>query len=76
MGRPRPVVDVPVGSLPLTLPPGGAVIVRPDRYVAAVAHDAAELAAASTALLDPPRPAQPTEGPHHELGTAAPRIPP
>jgi 3-(3-hydroxy-phenyl)propionate hydroxylase len=45
------VVAVPAGILPLTLPPGGAVIVRPDRYVAAVAHDAAELAAASTALL-------------------------
>jgi 3-(3-hydroxy-phenyl)propionate hydroxylase len=51
------VVEVPVGTLPTTLPPGGAVIVRPDRYVAAVAHDAAELADASTALfthLHPP----------------------
>jgi 3-(3-hydroxy-phenyl)propionate hydroxylase len=45
------VVEVPVGTLPLTLPPGGAVIVRPDRYVAAVAHDATELATAGTALL-------------------------
>jgi 3-(3-hydroxy-phenyl)propionate hydroxylase len=45
------VVVVPVDLLPLTLPPGGAVIVRPDRYVAAVAHDAAELATAGTALL-------------------------
>ncbi len=45
------VVEVPVGVLPNTLPPGGAVIVRPDRYVAAVAHDATELATASTALL-------------------------
>lgn len=39
------------GSLPLVLPKGGAVIVRPDRYVAAVATDADELAAASNALL-------------------------
>ncbi|HYN34697.1 MAG TPA: FAD-dependent monooxygenase, partial [Ilumatobacteraceae bacterium] len=46
------VVVVPVGVLPYTLPPGGAVIVRPDRYVAAVAHDATELATASTALLE------------------------
>ncbi len=45
------VVEVPASLLPLTLPPGGAVIVRPDRYVAAVAHDATELAAAGTALL-------------------------
>ncbi len=46
------IVEVPVGSIPMTLPPGGAVIVRPDRYVAAIAHDADELAAASAALLD------------------------
>ena len=45
------VVVVPVGTMPLALPPGGAVIVRPDRYVAAVAHDAAEFAAASHALF-------------------------
>jgi 3-(3-hydroxy-phenyl)propionate hydroxylase len=45
------VVEVPAGVLPMTLPPGGAVIVRPDRYVAAVAHDATELAVASTSLL-------------------------
>jgi 3-(3-hydroxy-phenyl)propionate hydroxylase len=45
------IVELPAGSLPITLPPGGAVIVRPDRYVAAVAHDATELAAAGTALL-------------------------
>jgi 3-(3-hydroxy-phenyl)propionate hydroxylase len=45
------VVEVPVGTMPFVLPPGGAVIVRPDRYVAAVAHDAAELAASSAALL-------------------------
>ena len=37
------IVELPLGSIPLTLPAGGAVIVRPDRYVAAVAHDAAEL---------------------------------
>ncbi len=45
------VVVVPVGTMPIALPPGGAVIVRPDRYVAAVAHDAAELAASSEALF-------------------------
>ena len=45
------VVVVAVGSMPLVLPAGGAVIVRPDRYVAAVTHDPAELAAASDALL-------------------------
>ena len=45
------IVEVPLGSMPMTLPAGGAVIVRPDRYVAAVAHDADELATASTALL-------------------------
>jgi hypothetical protein len=45
------IVVVPVGTMPLALPPGGAVIVRPDRYVAAVAHDAAELAASSDALF-------------------------
>lgn len=39
------------GSLPFVLPRGGAVIVRPDRYVAAVAADAEELSVASTALL-------------------------
>ncbi len=45
------VVVVPVATMPLALPHGGAVIVRPDRYVAAVAHDAAEFAASSDALL-------------------------
>jgi 3-(3-hydroxy-phenyl)propionate hydroxylase len=45
------IVVVPVGTMPLALPPGGAVIVRPDRYVAAVAHDAAEFAASSDALF-------------------------
>lgn len=45
------VVVVPVGTMPIALPPGGAVIVRPDRYVAAVAHDAAELASSSDALF-------------------------
>ncbi len=56
------IVELPAGSLPMTLPAGGAVIVRPDRYVAAVAHDATELAAASTALLEHLT-AQPTERP-------------
>ena len=46
------IVEVPPGSMPMTLPPSGAVIVRPDRYVAAVCHDATELAAATDALLD------------------------
>ncbi len=45
------VVEVPSALLPMTLPPGGAVIVRPDRYVAAVAHDRGELVAATDALL-------------------------
>lgn len=45
------IVVVPVGTMPLALPPGGAVIVRPDRYVAAVAHGAAEFAASSEALF-------------------------
>jgi 3-(3-hydroxy-phenyl)propionate hydroxylase len=44
-------VVVPTGALPLTLPPGGAAIVRPDRYVAAVVLDVDELDAATTALL-------------------------
>ena len=46
------IVIVPPGTMPMVLPPGGAVIVRPDRYVAAVAHDAAELDSASTSILD------------------------
>jgi 3-(3-hydroxy-phenyl)propionate hydroxylase len=45
------IVPVPVASMPMTLPPAGAVIVRPDRYVAAVCHDATEFVAASDALL-------------------------
>jgi len=45
------VVVVPTGTMPFALPAGGTVIVRPDRYVAAVAHDPAEFAAASDALL-------------------------
>jgi len=52
LGRLAHVVVVPAGTMPTVLPPGGAVIVRPDRYVAAVAHDDAELEAAGTALLD------------------------
>jgi 3-(3-hydroxy-phenyl)propionate hydroxylase len=43
---------VPAGTLTLALPPGGAVVIRPDRYVAAVAHDATDLFAASAVLLD------------------------
>lgn len=45
------IVVVPAGTMPLALSPGGAVIVRPDRYVAAVAHDAAEFGTASDALF-------------------------
>ena len=45
------VVEVPADPLPLTLPPGGAVIVRPDRYVAAVAHDTTELVTARPCSL-------------------------
>ena len=45
------VVVVPTGTMPLALPAGGAVIVRPDSYVAAVAHDTTEFASASAALL-------------------------
>jgi 3-(3-hydroxy-phenyl)propionate hydroxylase len=56
------VVEVPRATLPMTLPPGGAVIVRPDRYVAAVAHDATELAVASTALLQHFTDTEPPEG--------------
>lgn len=45
------VVVVPVGTIPASLPPGGAVIVRPDRYIAAVAADEHELRRASSDLL-------------------------
>lgn len=45
------VVVVPTGAMPFALPAGGTVIVRPDRYVAAVAHDPTEFATASDALL-------------------------
>lgn len=45
------VVVVPVGTIPAALPPGGAVIVRPDRYIAAVAADEHELRRASSDLL-------------------------
>lgn len=45
------VITVPSGAVPNALPAGGAVIVRPDRYVAAVVHDAEQLSAASAALL-------------------------
>lgn len=56
------VVVVPSGTLPLILPDGGAVIVRPDRYVAAVAHDAEELASATVSLLRMLLPAGSLEG--------------
>ncbi len=46
------VVVVPPGTMPMVLPHGGAVVVRPDRYVAAVAHDAAELDAAGRIIAD------------------------
>ena len=45
------IVVVPTRTMPFALPAGGAVIVRPDRYVAAVAHDPSEFATASDALL-------------------------
>jgi 3-(3-hydroxy-phenyl)propionate hydroxylase len=45
------VVVVPRGTMPMALPPGGAVVVRPDRYVAAVAHDAGELAHAAAMII-------------------------
>jgi len=45
------LVVVPPGTMPMALPTGGAVVVRPDRYVAAVAHDAEELATVSHDLL-------------------------
>ena len=46
------VVLVPRGTMPMALPPGGAVVVRPDRYVAAVTHDAGEFAAATASIID------------------------
>lgn len=45
------VVEIPADALPGTLVAGGAVIVRPDRYVAAVANTPEELSTASAALL-------------------------
>ena len=44
-------VAVTPDLLPNTLRAGGAVFVRPDRYVAAVALSTAEIQAASEALL-------------------------
>lgn len=46
------VITVPTGTVPFAVPEGGVAIVRPDRYVAAVAVGADELAAASAALID------------------------
>jgi 3-(3-hydroxy-phenyl)propionate hydroxylase len=45
------IVRVDPQLMPFTLPVGGAVIVRPDRYTAAVAHDRDELAAVTQKLL-------------------------
>lgn len=45
------VVRVDPNLMPFTLPVDGAVIVRPDRYVAAVAHDRDELAVVTQELL-------------------------
>lgn len=45
------IVEVPAGTMGGTLPAGGAVVIRPDRYVAAVAADADELHAVSQRLL-------------------------
>jgi 3-(3-hydroxy-phenyl)propionate hydroxylase len=45
------VVRVDPLSMPFTLPVGGAVIVRPDRYVAAVANNRAELVTATQELF-------------------------
>jgi 3-(3-hydroxy-phenyl)propionate hydroxylase len=45
------VVEVPVELMQPLLTAEGAIVVRPDRYVAAVAGDASELTDASTALL-------------------------
>ena len=50
------IVTVPPGSLPASLPPGGAAIIRPDRYVAAVADDADQLERTSRELLARIRP--------------------
>ena len=41
------VITVPTGAVPFAVPEGGAAIVRPDRYVVAVAIGAAALAAGS-----------------------------
>ncbi len=46
------VITVPTGTVPFAVPEGGAAIVRPDRYVAAVAVGADGLIAASAALID------------------------
>jgi 3-(3-hydroxy-phenyl)propionate hydroxylase len=48
------VVVVPDGSLDQLLTPGGAVVVRPDRYVAAVADDTTDLDELLTAVLPTP----------------------
>jgi 3-(3-hydroxy-phenyl)propionate hydroxylase len=45
------VLVVPEETLPSVLPSGGAVIVRPDRYVAAVCDDRAALVEAGDALV-------------------------
>ena len=45
------VVVIPSGTLQDLLPDAGAVIVRPDRQIAAVAQDSGELLAASNDLI-------------------------
>jgi len=46
------VVTVSHGAIPFVVPDGGAAIVRPDRYVAAVADGAEAFTIASTTLID------------------------
>ena len=55
------IVTVSTGAVPMAVPDGGAAIVRPDRYVAAVVHDQDELVAATAALEHRLRMAEPTE---------------
>jgi 3-(3-hydroxy-phenyl)propionate hydroxylase len=45
-------VTVPSSTLPTVLVPGAAAVVRPDRYVAAIASGPTELAAACDTILD------------------------
>jgi len=45
------VITLPTNAVPFAVPEGGAAIVRPDRYVAAVVADADDFGAASAALI-------------------------